>query len=244
MGPIKEKIPAFLLGITTGLIIAISFFIFKLDDYFEKLKLYKHITETIYTYTQQQKEKQREELRNKEYEKQQQITDSKPRKNTESENAKTSLLAQEIKKERKMRDSVFLKAIENDEDFEEVIVERDKLLMSLPFQIINLNAISAAEKMTDSLLQKVSGVKDDRNAEKYFITVEQWKSPLNYKGYKMSKNKLILYGLQSIEGIKLYKLDGIFYAKLPTSIVYKLEQTYDYKPYQQVQDEGVLNKLK
>src|SRR5688572_4209240 len=35
---IKRKIPAFVFGLSIGLLIAIAFFIFKLDDYFNKFQ--------------------------------------------------------------------------------------------------------------------------------------------------------------------------------------------------------------
>src|SRR5574343_300042 len=35
---IKRKIPAFVFGVSIGLIIGIAFFLFKLDDYFNKMK--------------------------------------------------------------------------------------------------------------------------------------------------------------------------------------------------------------
>jgi len=52
----KEKTQFFIWGMLTGLIIAGSFFIFKLDDYFEKLKLYKNITKTFYLNTKKDKD--------------------------------------------------------------------------------------------------------------------------------------------------------------------------------------------
>ena len=240
----KDKIPAFLLGILTGLVIAVSFFIFKLDVYFERIKLYENITKTIYTYSKKQKENDREDVNTNMKGLEENLSEPEEKYKSERKNALSSSISHEVKTEDSSSDSLYLNSIENDEDLEEVIIERDRLLESLPFQIINLNTLSASEKTSDSLLQKVSGVKDDRNSERYLITVELWKSPLNYKGYKMSKTKLVVYGLQNIEGLKLYKLDGIVYAKLATSVVYRLEQTYDYKPYQQVHDEAIVNKLK
>ena len=35
---IKRKIPAFVFGVSIGLIIGVGFFIFKMDDYFSKMK--------------------------------------------------------------------------------------------------------------------------------------------------------------------------------------------------------------
>ena len=63
------------------------------------------------------------------------------------------------------------------------------------------------------------------------------------KGYKMSKYKLILYGVSSPEGLKIYKLDDIVYLK-STSFVYRLDATGEFKPYERITDESILNRLK
>ena len=59
----------------------------------------------------------------------------------------------------------------------------------------------------------------------------------------MSKYKLILYGVSSPEGLKIYKLDDIVYLK-STSFVYRLDATGEFKPYERITDESILNRLK
>ncbi|MCX6295511.1 MAG: hypothetical protein NTX97_05505, partial [Bacteroidetes bacterium] len=88
-----------------------------------------------------------------------------------------------------------------------------------------------------------SGIKDDRNTSKQFLNIEFWSSPLNYKGYKMSKYKLVLYGIASAEGLKLFKLDDDIYMK-SASFVYHLDAFGDFKPYERITDESIINKLK
>ena len=95
----------------------------------------------------------------------------------------------------------------------------------------------------DSLLQKVSGVKDDKNVASQFFNIEYWQSPLNYKGYKMSKYKMVLYGIAASDGMKVYKLDDIIYLK-NASMVYRLDNTGDFKPYERITDEVIINRLK
>ena len=70
-----------------------------------------------------------------------------------------------------------------------------------------------------------------------------WQSPLNYKGYKMSKYKIALYGIVNIEGLKIYTLDDVIYLR-NGSMVYKLEFSSEYKSYENIVEESLLSKLK
>jgi hypothetical protein len=75
------------------------------------------------------------------------------------------------------------------------------------------------------------------------LNIEFWSSPLNYKGYKMSKYKLVLYGIASAEGLKLFKLDDDIYMK-SASFVYHLDAFSDFKAYERITDESIIFKLK
>ena len=59
----------------------------------------------------------------------------------------------------------------------------------------------------------------------------------------MSKYKLVLYGLASAEGLKLFKLDDVIYLK-SSSFIYRLDAVGDFKPYERITDESIINKLK
>ncbi|MBA3972044.1 MAG: hypothetical protein H0X46_07850 [Bacteroidetes bacterium] len=59
----------------------------------------------------------------------------------------------------------------------------------------------------------------------------------------MNKYKLVVYGIPSPEGLKLFKLEDVIYIKL-ASFVYRLDASVDFKPYERITDEVVLNKLK
>jgi hypothetical protein len=45
------------------------------------------------------------------------------------------------------------------------------------------------------------------------FNIEFWTSPLHYKGYKMGKYKLVLYGINATDDIKIYRLDDVVYLK-------------------------------
>jgi hypothetical protein len=245
MADFKEKTQTFIFGMLVGLVIAGSFFIFKLDNYIEKLKLYKNITKTFYLHTS--KNKMKEEV--KFVETTEEINSNseaykKEKKRIKNSNGSKKLLSStnDTATVFSVQDSIaaidFFESEKNN-----IVIEKDEQVSSSILEITNLNRLSSNEHASDSILQKLSGIRDDKNFAKRTITVELWKSPLHYKGYKMTKNKLILYGFPSADGIKLFKLDDVVYMKISSS-AYILEQTYEYKPYQHVDDLVVIGKLK
>ncbi|HXP51901.1 MAG TPA: hypothetical protein VN922_18235, partial [Bacteroidia bacterium] len=60
--------------------------------------------------------------------------------------------------------------------------------------------------------------------------------------YKMSKGKIVLYGINSNTDMKLVKWDDGYYL-MSNQIVYKVEYTDDYKPFEKVMDKTVLKKI-
>ncbi len=124
----------------------------------------------------------------------------------------------------------------------DIVVRKDELLSTKTLEVNNLSPVAKASAK-DSLLQKVSGMKDDKNSASQFFNIEFWKSPLNYKGYKMSKYKIVLYGIAYAEGLKVYRLDDVVYLK-QSSFFYRLDYGSDFRQYERITDETVINKLK
>ncbi len=234
MSSFKEKSYGFIIGILVGLIVAGGFFIFKLDDYFKELSFYKSVSNTFSSESKTAESNVTEEVVQK-------STDVKKKKKeavvTEDKfgEDEKSVIADTNKV---VKDSLTLENPSSDG----VVVRKDELLSTKTLEVMNLDPV-AKMNGKDSLLMKVSGIKDDRSLSQQYINVEFWSSPLNYKGYKMSKYKLILYGVSSPEGLKIYKLDDIVYLK-STSFVYRLDATGEFKPYERITDESILNRLK
>lgn len=128
-------------------------------------------------------------------------------------------------------DSVILKDIP--------VVERVDLLEDVRKLVTAIEVIplgrkkSLEEQSKDSLLAKVSGVRDVTNEENMSLLVELWDSPLNYRGYQMSRRKLVLYGLKNVEGIRLFIKSGDMFLVLDDAM-YNLEYTDKFKPYEEV----------
>ena len=234
MSSFKEKSYGFIIGILVGLIVAGGFFIFKLDDYFKELNFYKSVSNTFSSEAKTDELTTKQEVPPKSTEvkkkkKEAVITVDKFGEDEKAVNADSTISA---------KDSLTLENPSSND----VIVRKDELLSTKTLEVINMDPV-AKMNGKDSLLQKVSGIKDDRNPSKQFLNIEFWSSPLNYKGYKMSKYKLILYGVASPEGLKIFKLDDVVYLK-SASFVYRLDASGDFKPYERITDESIISRLK
>jgi hypothetical protein len=242
MSNFKEKAQVFIIGLSIGLLIAGAFFILKLDDYFKELNLYKKVSQTFIPVKDHQAIEEETHVE----EKQKKIitkTSKKVIEETDSTeiNQKEKQLAEKDTTKINKSDTLFSNTLLTPSD--DIIVKKDELLSTKTVEVYNLNPVASKLSGKDSLLQKVSGIKDDKITGKQMFNVEFWQSPLNYKGYRMSKYKIILYGIGSAEGLKLYKLDDIIYLKLSSNI-YKLDYAADFRQYDRITDELIINKLK
>jgi hypothetical protein len=241
MSNFREKAQVFIIGLSIGLLIAGAFFILKLDDYFKELNLYKKVTQTFSsphpssesiekTDTTEKKEK-KQNLRSAKT-KQEDLLDSA------AETAKTDLVL-DADTLRVKGDSLNAAMVAEDD----IVVKKDELLLTKTLDVYNLDPTANKQSSKDSLLQKVSGIRDDKSGSRQMFNIELWASPLNYKGYKMSKYKIVLYGIQSLENAKLYRLDDVIYLK-SAAMVYRLDYASDFKQYERITDEQITNKLK
>jgi hypothetical protein len=241
----KEKSQVFIMGVMVGLIIAGGFFILKLDDYFTELNFYKNVAKTFYLHSKNTESiVKSENTEQVEKIKSDKITTKKrSASNADSIHSKNRaanfVLNADTLNSHLAKDSA---SFVNNAS-EDIVVRKDELLSNKTMEVINLNPVVSLTNYADSLLQKVSGIRDDRNSSKQFFNIELWQSPLNYRGYKMSKYKIVLYGIASVDAIKVYKIDDGIYLKNASS-VYKLEQSSDFKPYQSISDASIINKLK
>jgi len=250
MSNFKDRVQVFFFGLMLGLLIGGGFFILKLDDYFKELSFYKHLS-----LNSKPGDKDIEEKPNVETTKQKKNPYPVQKKEVavvKADSAKSSfpekaLIDQKENPTEKIQpDSLQMDSTNSsviNKEAEDIVVKKDELLSVKSIELINLNPseINTASAK-DSLLQKVSGVRDDKNLAKAAnLMVEFWISPINYRGYKMSKNKVALFGIQT-EGAKLYKMDEAIYLKYQQN-VYKLDLTNDFKPFEKVSDQVLIAKL-
>lgn len=236
MSHFKDRLQVFVIGLMLGLLIGCGFFILKLDDYFTELNFYKQLS-------QKQKEKTEVKMEDKA------ITKSKENQSRNKLSYKPISTVDNMDSTKKeaavlntyvdslaIRDTTVVNANTNNE----IVVRKDELLATRQVDMANLS-VNANDK--DSLLQKVSGIRDDKNTVKQSMNVEFWRSPINYRGYKMAKNKIVLFGVAEQDDIKLYHLDDASYIRLQQG-VFKIDYTNDFRQFERINDESVLARLK
>ncbi len=93
----------------------------------------------------------------------------------------------------------------------DIIVQKDQLLFRKQVIIKEIDTEGKAKQaFLDSVLLEAKNV---NKTQPESIIVEFWKSPVNFKGYKMSKNKIVIYGLSYDENLTIEKISNLFYLK-------------------------------
>ncbi len=119
---------------------------------------------------------------------------------------------------------------------EDVNVAQEELLSVKNIKVINLDTDSKHDTLTGQL----AGVTNAEYPNLFFV--EFWKTPLNSKGYRMTRNRVILYGLSDFSSITIYKVDDSYYLK-NDDVVYKISSGTEFKPMELVNDSQLLAKI-
>src|SRR4051812_4507852 len=208
---LKRKISTFIFGVSIGLIAGVGFFVFKINDVFNKLK--DSAKEQITVIEQPVKN----------------VSDEEKDKEKNKERFKIN-----FGKTPKINYSEVDSMIKDDSD---INIATDELLSVKNIKIIRIGDSFTAK---DSLTAKLANVETTSNSDLYFI--EFWKTPLNSKGYRFSKNKIMLYGFIDFSNVLLYQLENSYYLKASDQ-VYKLFYGGDFKQLERVMDSDLLAKL-
>ena len=205
-----RKIPTFVFGLSIGLLVGVGFFVFKINDLFNKMKDSAKSQITVVEQPIKNADKEDDEKK-------------KDKERFKINSGKTTKLNySEV-------DSLI-------RDNSEINIATDELLSVKNVKIIK---ITPSNNNNDSLAAEIAGVKEN-TSDLYFI--EFWKTPLNSKGYRFSKNKILLYGFIDYNNVTLYELDNSFYIK-SSDQVYKLFYGADFKSLERVVDSGLLAKI-
>ncbi|HXB12390.1 MAG TPA: hypothetical protein VNZ45_10415, partial [Bacteroidia bacterium] len=124
-----------------------------------------------------------------------------------------------------------------------IVVMTNQLVSVKSVAVSTLDSLSNSGRInhrSDSMIAAMSNVNEEQDP--HYYRIEFWQSPLNFKGYKMSKGKIILYGINSNTDTRLVKWDDGYYL-MTNQVVYKVEYTDDYKPFEKVMDKTVLKKI-
>lgn len=231
----SNKVIIFLLGLSLGLLVGAGFFIFKIDQYISRLELFKSTPDTVVTIAKDGDKDKQKSTANKTWQqaKKTQAKDSVSFKNDSAKMVMSADHPDSLK-----RDSLLVNYTSSQDD---IVVKKDELVAATTIDVTTIGAENKISK--DSLLQKESGIRDDSKNTASVYQVEFWQSPINYKGYKMMKNKIVLFGIGQNENLKLYRIEDALYMKQQQN-VYRLAVTDDFRQFESVKDQSVLVRIK
>lgn len=198
-----------------GLLAGVAFFMFKIDDYIKKIN--KPSIDNIKIVEQtvtEDPEKDKPSRKEDENDKER----HKPTINTKNSPNINYNEVDELLKE------------------EAIKVAQEELLSVKNIKVINLDVRSRKDTLTGQL----AGVTSSDYPNMFFV--EFWKTPLNSKGYRMTRNRVILYGLSDFSSITIYKVDDNYYLK-NDDLVYKISAGTEFKPMEPVNDSELLARI-
>jgi hypothetical protein len=208
----KYKIPPFVFGVSIGLLVGVAFFMFKIDDYIKKIN--KPTIDNIKIVEEKAPENTSQDKEEK--------TKPERKPNTINTNNSPNINYNEV--------DALLRS-------EEAInVAQEELLSVKNIKVINLDVRTKKDTLTGQL----AGVTSADYPNLFFV--EFWKTPLNSRGYRMTRNRVILYGLSDFSSITIYKVDDNYYLK-NDDVVYKISAGTEFKPMEMVNDSDLLAKI-
>jgi len=115
----------------------------------------------------------------------------------------------------------------------EIQVSKDELINILSFPLKDLDRVEI-KKSSDTLLQQFEG--QAVNPDKRNYQIEFWKSPINYKGYKMIRNRIVVFGLDPAEQTTVIKYENQIFLKSGL-IFYTLKMTDEFEALKKTEED-------
>jgi hypothetical protein len=227
MNRFGKKIQLFIFGLSVGLLVGCLFFVFKLDDFFSKMSLFEKSNKASVTEELVSNESKEDEQKQKS--KSVNITQKDSKQETTTVDTNNSTV------------STTNSYTPIEQEDESINVLKEELIGVKNVNVKDAVGGSNYKSISDSVLTVMSGISPTKKSD--FFMVEFWKSPLNSKGYKMTRNRLLIYGLKENADLTMVKLEDEYYLK-NNSEVYKINYSTDFKPMEKVYESAVLQKLK
>jgi hypothetical protein len=214
-----NRLQVFFLGFLLGIVMGGGFFLLKLDGVVKGLALEKTFTDP-----------------GQDAENEKDVTDASEKKTSPKKDRKNAELTTEnISSDSTSSGSDTATSLVASTDGDEIVVRKDELLLEKVVNLVNLDGSNAL----DSIRSKEAGIREEPGKS---VTIEFWQSPLNYRGYKLTRSRLVLFGIDAQEQLSLYRLDNTMFMKTAGG-VFRLENTADFRQMERVTDEALLAKL-
>ncbi|MCB9222829.1 MAG: hypothetical protein R2780_10860 [Crocinitomicaceae bacterium] len=128
---------------------------------------------------------------------------------------------------------IVVEEVDSNEVAENISIRTEKMV---GYKWINVTIVGV-EEAKDSLIKEMLDIKDKYPSK---LKVEFWESPLNFTGYKLSRSKLVLYGMPSQSTYKIYRKKDKYYLSAQT-FYYSLKETEEFLPYLEVSKDVIFN---
>ncbi len=115
------------------------------------------------------------------------------------------------------------------------VVKKDEMLFSKQVEIYEISKNYGSADSANAV-----GSRPRQIAGRMWV--EFWRSPLNYKGYKYGRTKLVVYGIFDYEGVKMLKLGDELFLRHNTSF-YRVANAANFVPFMKVSDDLTLIEL-
>lgn len=137
-------------------------------------------------------------------------------------------------------DSINLDSVVKKSDIiDDFSVVKEELLYSRSVHLINKDLKNDQLNKVDTIFLDENIGNNNTSAE---YNIEFWKSPINFKGYKTGKNKIVLFGIYEFKKLSLKKQNDILYLQCDDKY-YIIENTDNYKPLSLLSNKLLINKL-
>ncbi len=130
-------------------------------------------------------------------------------------------------------------------DQPEFVIKKDQLLISYQISAIEKGGTSdkpdahpaSGSSLSQSAVEKLNPAAGlvEKEIPTANYEVEFWISPINYRGYKLINNKLILFGIEEPDAVKLFRIDGDLFMRYGNDY-YRLWPGTEFMAYKRVRD--------
>jgi hypothetical protein len=113
---------------------------------------------------------------------------------------------------------------------ENMIIRRDELIETKTIDASRIQTKESSRQKNDSLIRQFS---ENPPQEEQRYKVEYWKSPVNFKGYRLIRNSLVLFGLSPEVPLTLQQTNDYLLLRYGKQ-TYKLQPTESFEPLPKV----------
>jgi hypothetical protein len=125
---------------------------------------------------------------------------------------------------------------------EDIEVKKDIMIVARSIPVID-KSTQKDESLSKDVSKKLPDADLPTEERVDTFIVEFWVSPIHYRGYKMSKNKVVLFGIENLEDVKLYRVNNSIYMSYDNDW-FPLMISYDFTPYQKLKESDLPQELK